>query len=223
VVTSIKLIAVAILVLSGMAAQSARAVKPFTVPENSYVLQPAVAKDEGCARDYAKALALQGLEQRKMMAELITYKCVEVLPYRYRALIIESRTFDAGSQHFPMVRVRLSMGGMPVGSNIEKEGWMIRSALASTGQASRPVAAVPDSDRLSEPHAITMATFQLISKGMTYEQIRNFMGSDGQEGVRSVTGGHHTVVYTWKNADGSYLNLMFEDERLMLKGQSGLR
>lgn len=40
-------------------------------------------KDLGCAKDYAKATKAEGIEQRKMLAELFKYGCVEQLRFVY--------------------------------------------------------------------------------------------------------------------------------------------
>jgi hypothetical protein len=45
-----------------------------------YVLPGSIfIKDLGCAKDYAKALFAEGIERRKMLADLFTYGCIEEL------------------------------------------------------------------------------------------------------------------------------------------------
>ena len=134
-----KYVTVMVLGAALLTAQSRRPTKPFTPPEDYYTSQPVVAKDEGCAKDYLKALTLSGLEQRKMLADLISYQCVEVMQFRYRALILEGKTLDVGSQHFPMVRVNLAtnLGVVPIGPAVVKTGWMLNSALVKRSQIER--------------------------------------------------------------------------------------
>jgi len=54
--------------------------KPFTPPPNrpldpGFVFGGPLMKDEGCAKDFVKSEAMEGLEKRKYIAELITYGC----------------------------------------------------------------------------------------------------------------------------------------------------
>ena len=42
-----------------------------------------LAKDIGCAKDYAKALTAEGVQQRKMIADLFEYGCAEQLRFVY--------------------------------------------------------------------------------------------------------------------------------------------
>jgi hypothetical protein len=69
---------------------------------------------------------------------------------------------------------------------------------------------------------VTMAHYELISKGMTYETVRNLIGADGVELSRSDLAGHTTVMYAWKNRNGSNMNAMFQDGALVMKAQFGL-
>ena len=124
-------------VAGSLCAQTRHATRPFTPPEEYYTSRPAVAKDEGCARDYARALALEGIEQRKMLADLVRYGCLDIMDGAvYRAFISESRTFVGGKQEFAMVKVRLtsSRETLPVGAAVLKEGWVLRRSLATSGE-----------------------------------------------------------------------------------------
>lgn len=58
--------------------------KPARPPAKSqtidgYVITPTILKDAGCARDYAKALQIGGLEGRKQLAGLAEYGCIETV------------------------------------------------------------------------------------------------------------------------------------------------
>jgi len=67
-----------------------------------------------------------------------------------------------------------------------------------------------------------MAAYELIQKGMSYKQVRGIIGADGIETVRSELAGHTTVMYSWKNRNGSNMNAMFQDGELVTKAQFGL-
>jgi hypothetical protein len=49
------------------------------------------AKDEGCAKDMAKAVLMEGLEQRKFLADLFVYGCVYIVDGTHRANITAVR------------------------------------------------------------------------------------------------------------------------------------
>ena len=79
---------------------------------------------------------------------------------------------------------------------------------------------------------LTMAKYEQIETGMTYDQVREIIGSDGELSVESGEKGteYYTVVYTWKesNASGSIgANASFtfqgENVELKTKAQAGLK
>jgi uncharacterized protein DUF3862 len=75
---------------------------------------------------------------------------------------------------------------------------------------------------LGPPPIVTKAEYNQIRKGMTYERVRRIIGAAGEEISRSDIVGYRTVMYSWTNANGSNMNAMFQNNRLMNKAQSGL-
>jgi hypothetical protein len=69
---------------------------------------------------------------------------------------------------------------------------------------------------------VTMASYQRIQEGMTYEQVRSIIGKAGEELSRSEIAEYTTVMYMWKNTNGSNMNAMFHNDRLVQKAQFGL-
>ena len=69
---------------------------------------------------------------------------------------------------------------------------------------------------------MTKVEYDQIRDGMTYEQVRRIIGVGGEELSRSAVGGHTTVMYSWKNANGSNMNAMFQNNRLVTKAQFSL-
>jgi len=57
--------------------QEPGAIQGFALPGTVLI------KDIGCAKDYVKALATEGVQQRKMIAELFEYGCAERLRFVY--------------------------------------------------------------------------------------------------------------------------------------------
>jgi len=57
---------------------------------------------------------------------------------------------------------------------------------------------------------------------MTYGQVRKIVGFPGEELSRSDMAGYTTIMYAWKNANGSNMNAVFQNDRLVIKAQFGL-
>jgi len=66
---------------------------------------------------------------------------------------------------------------------------------------------------------ITQQQYARIEDGMTYEQVCAIIGGSGEELVNTHIAGYTTVMYSWKNSDGSNMNAMFQNGRLISKGQ----
>lgn len=77
-------------------------------------------------------------------------------------------------------------------------------------------------ERAAPPPAITRAKYYRIQDGMSYEQVRAIIGAAGEEISRSSLAGYTTVMYSWKNSNGSNMNVMFQNGRLVNKAQFGL-
>ena len=69
---------------------------------------------------------------------------------------------------------------------------------------------------------VTRSQYDQISEGMTYEQAVAIIGHPGNELSRNDLGGFQTVMYSWRNSDGSNMNAMFQNDRLISKAQFGL-
>ncbi len=74
-----------------------------------------------------------------------------------------------------------------------------------------------------EPAVVTLAEYEQLREGMTYEETVAVIGARGEELSRSEVSGYSTVMYTWSNAGGSNMNAMFQNGQLVSKAQLGLR
>jgi hypothetical protein len=70
---------------------------------------------------------------------------------------------------------------------------------------------------------VTMAEYEQIHEGMSYEETVAIIGSPGEELSRSDMAGYSTVMYSWQNDSGSNMNAMFQNGKLVNKAQLGLR
>jgi hypothetical protein len=84
------------------------------------------------------------------------------------------------------------------------------------------IGAVPSQSALASPWPVTKAKYEVVQEGMTYDQVRTVIGAAGDEVSRSYIAGLTTVMYLWKNSNGSNMNAMFQNERLITKAQWGL-
>jgi hypothetical protein len=79
-------------------------------------------------------------------------------------------------------------------------------------------------------NVVSANAYSRITTGMSYRQVRSIIGSPGEEiarnhmdGVPGVMPSVVTTMYAWQNADGSNMNAMFQNDRLISKAQFGLR
>lgn len=69
-----------------------------------------------------------------------------------------------------------------------------------------------------------------IQDGMSYKQVVDIIGAEGEEmsknkmdGVPGVMKAVETVMYQWVNSNGSNMNAMFQNDKLIQKAQFGLK
>jgi hypothetical protein len=91
-----------------------------------------------------------------------------------------------------------------------------RSTPADSGKFVMPT--IP----FTPPPVVTRAHYAQISEGMSYERVRGIIGNSGEEVSRATLAGHTTIMYQWMNANGSGMNAMFQNGRLVTKAQMGL-
>jgi hypothetical protein len=106
-----------------------------------------------------------------------------------------------------------------------------RSGSADAHEASRP--AQDDEPRVAAPRRpaaaprsrVTMASYQQLTDGMTYEEAVQVLGAQGREMSRTDLAGISTVMYSWEGAGGIGANMtvMFQNNKLVSKSQFGLR
>ena len=69
---------------------------------------------------------------------------------------------------------------------------------------------------------VTKSEYEKVSEGMSYSQVRAIIGCDGEEMSHSDYSGISTIMYSWKNSNGSNMIVMFQDDRLINKSEFGL-
>lgn len=77
---------------------------------------------------------------------------------------------------------------------------------------------------------VTFDEYQKIQNGMSYSGVVSIIGAEGEEmsrnkidGVPGVMNSVETIMYQWVNSNGSNMNAMFQNDKLMQKAQFGLK
>jgi hypothetical protein len=69
---------------------------------------------------------------------------------------------------------------------------------------------------------VTMHDFLSVHSGMSLSEVTAILGT-GRELSRSDIAGYNTVMYGWKNRNGSNMNVMLQNGAVVSKAQFGLR
>jgi hypothetical protein len=70
---------------------------------------------------------------------------------------------------------------------------------------------------------LSMNQYNQIQTGMDYLEVMRILGRPGTELSRMDMAGYKTVMYGWANPDGSNLNVMLQNDRVISKAQFGLK
>ena len=73
------------------------------------------------------------------------------------------------------------------------------------------------------PRIVTKAMYDRIETGMSYQQVVAIIGWNGEELSRSDVAGYVTVMYSWMNPNGSNMNVMLQNNKVVSKAQFGLK
>lgn len=69
---------------------------------------------------------------------------------------------------------------------------------------------------------VTRAEYEQLAEGISYARAAEIIGAPGEEISRADIAGSSTVMYAWKNSNGSNMNAMFQNGKLITKAQLGL-
>lgn len=79
-----------------------------------------------------------------------------------------------------------------------------------------------------DANAIPLSAFQAVQNGMSYAQVRDLFGRDGQVTSENTfpdfQGGQtHTILYKWDAGFAASISVMFQNDAVMQKSQFGLK
>jgi hypothetical protein len=63
----------------------------------------------------------------------------------------------------------------------------------------------------------TRVEFDRVAQGMTYEQFVSIKGTSSELIISNEIDGIRTMMYSWKNANGSNINAIFQNGKLIQK------
>lgn len=83
---------------------------------------------------------------------------------------------------------------------------------------------IAESPSRSVKKTLSLATYNQIQSGMSYQEVTNILGQEGKELSRvEIPGTPTTVMYEWKGFGGlKNMNAMFQNDALVSKAQFGL-
>lgn len=95
------------------------------------------------------------------------------------------------------------------------------SSRLQTAQHASPTQ--PSNGSVKQRAGVTMAQFNQLKEGMTYEDVVTILGSPGEQMSSSEIAGTKTVMYEWNGATlGANMNAMFQNNKMASKAQFGL-
>jgi hypothetical protein len=127
--------------------QAPKVLKAFKPPDLR-IVDPLIAKDEGCAKDLAKVPNMVGLEQRKFLADLFTYGCVRlsVCNGMHSVTWISSRTFGEGGKAVGVSHAKL----WPKACDGFMDGWVLSGEVFDASRESGPKNRLISSETISK-------------------------------------------------------------------------
>ncbi len=69
----------------------------------------------------------------------------------------------------------------------------------------------------------TLDMYNQITDGMTYSDVVNIVGNEGEKFSSSYVDGFTSEIFWWTNSDGSNFNVVFHNNSLIMKNQFGLK
>jgi hypothetical protein len=97
------------------------------------------------------------------------------------------------------------------------------SKLQAQGKALLNDWKLGQADNLLKQSTVSMAHYNAVQKGMSYQQVVNIVGRSGMEEARSGAGDITVTLYKWKNPDQSYLGVTFINDQMTAKHNEELR
>jgi hypothetical protein len=93
--------------------------------------------------------------------------------------------------------------------------------------ASLPTRAIAPPQAQNNAHNLTFANFESLKPGMTYDQVKAILKYEGEvgavHGIAGMSGKSPGKMMHWQNPNGSNIDVLFRDNRLVFKSQFRLQ
>lgn len=89
----------------------------------------------------------------------------------------------------------------------------------------RPTSTPKPTEKPHNPPTISLAEFNSLKTGMTYEKVKSIIGGEGTVLAESDVAGIKTIIYMWEGEGsiGANANCTFQNGKLISKAQFGLK
>lgn len=96
-------------------------------------------------------------------------------------------------------------------------GFMVIVGVVAGGKAAHDV------QQQQQANTITLAQFNRIQNGMTYQQVVQIIGRQGTVISENSIAGIHNIMYQWEAGFMANMSAMFQDGKLIQKSQFGMK
>ena len=97
------------------------------------------------------------------------------------------------------------------------------SGNTSSTPKSTPASADEDKPASTGGRELTMAKYDQIKKGMTYSEVVEILGGEGEELTSSAVGKYKVSSYTWSGENLEMIAIVFENDKVSSKTQANLK
>ena len=160
------------------------------------------------------------LEQRAGAAEtLVTPKPLATKAEESRAVANRSK----GAKRRTRFWMLCLFGGLIAIASI-LIGWVVLGSTRNTSNTRGKIeSANSNLQGGGTVYELTPEKYESLKNGMTYQQVAEILGGEGSEFSSSETARFKTVIYRWQGQNGSHVLATFQNGRLVVKFQSGIK
>ncbi len=102
-------------------------------------------------------------------------------------------------------------------------GASIRASFKNDALTSKSQSNLKASDGKTANADLTMAKYNQLENGMTYEEAVKIIGSEGSQTSSSSIGSYKSTSYKWEGEKYARIYLIFKDDKITSKSQSNLK
>jgi uncharacterized membrane protein len=93
---------------------------------------------------------------------------------------------------------------------------------SSDNAANTATKTAKDDDEVKDPSGLTMEKYNKIKNGMSYKEVKDIVGKEGNETMSSGNGKYKVTSYQWKGENYSFLSVVLMGDKVTSKTQANL-